>query len=347
MPVLNVEALLAAVSPESPAGADLAYDPAYLELFNKAKGTPETQVGDVVTPAQDPNWGEVCDGCTSILKRSKDLRVAVLAIPAALKVDGITGAAASLGLLSGLLQQYWDTLYPRLDPTDNNDPLERMNIVGSLAAPPEMSGDPLRIQRRLKEAPLGGTRQLGRFGLRDIALASGEGPPPAPGEARADMKVIDASFEATPIEELQGSEAAAAQALAHATAIDAFLKQKVGPAAPDLMSFLKCLKEVRACLQNHLARRGVGQGAGEAGSDGGGASGPSISGEVRTTNDVLLALDRICQYYDRNEPSSPIPMLLKRARRLVSKSFVDIINDLSPSAMDQIKIISGSEPPAT
>ena len=88
MPALNVEALLAPVSAEAPAGADLAYDPAYLELFNKSKGTPEMQEGDKFTPAKDPNWSEICEGCSAILKRSKDLRVVVLALPAAVKVKG-------------------------------------------------------------------------------------------------------------------------------------------------------------------------------------------------------------------------------------------------------------------
>jgi type VI secretion system protein ImpA len=62
---------------------------------------------------------------------------------------------------------------------------------------------------------------------------------------------------------------------------------------------------------------------------------------VRSTDDVLLAIDRICQYYERSEPSSPVPLLLRRARRLVCKSFLDIIDDLAPDSIGHIRTITG------
>jgi type VI secretion system protein ImpA len=45
----------------------------------------------------------------------------------------------------------------------------------------------------------------------------------------------------------------------------------------------------------------------------------------------------------KNEPSSPVPLLLKRAKRLVGLSFVDIIRNLSPDAMAQVQMVSGEE----
>ena len=54
-----------------------------------------------------------------------------------------------------------------------------------------------------------------------------------------------------------------------------------------------------------------------------------------------MAIDKICRYYETHEPSSPVPLILRRAQRLVSKSFVEVIQDLSPEAMRQIEIIAG------
>jgi type VI secretion system protein ImpA len=54
-------------------------------------------------------------------------------------------------------------------------------------------------------------------------------------------------------------------------------------------------------------------------------------------------LDRICDYYSRNEPSSPVPLLLRRARSLVTKDFMGIMQDLAPAAIAQIEAIRGSE----
>jgi type VI secretion system protein ImpA len=54
-------------------------------------------------------------------------------------------------------------------------------------------------------------------------------------------------------------------------------------------------------------------------------------------------LDKICDYYERYEPSSPLPMLLKRAKRLATKSFLDILEDLTPDGVSQARIIGGVE----
>ena len=78
----------------------------------------------------------------------------------------------------------------------------------------------------------------------------------------------------------------------------------------------------------------------------GGASGQALSGRVTSNQDVLKALDMIISHYEQNEPSSPVPLLIKRAKRLVGKSFVDIIRDLSPDAMSQVKMVSGEEEPS-
>lgn len=67
------------------------------------------------------------------------------------------------------------------------------------------------------------------------------------------------------------------------------------------------------------------------------------SGEIRNRSDVLATLDRICDYYARAEPSSPVPMLLQRARRLVNKDFMAIIRDLTPSAVSEAEVIGGLE----
>ena len=61
-----------------------------------------------------------------------------------------------------------------------------------------------------------------------------------------------------------------------------------------------------------------------------------------SADDVRQMLDRLCEYYQRNEPSSPVPLLLRRARRLVGLGFADLMRDLSPDAIPQIEKISGT-----
>ena len=69
----------------------------------------------------------------------------------------------------------------------------------------------------------------------------------------------------------------------------------------------------------------------------------SLSGTINSQQDVLRAFDKICDYYERQEPSSPVPILIKRARRLVGKSFVDIIRDMTPDSMSNVDLIAGTQ----
>jgi type VI secretion system protein ImpA len=64
-------------------------------------------------------------------------------------------------------------------------------------------------------------------------------------------------------------------------------------------------------------------------------------GEVRTRDDVLCAIDAICAYYAKAEPSSPVPLLLQRSRRLVTMSFTDILKEMLPEAIPNLQKISG------
>jgi type VI secretion system protein ImpA len=87
----------------------------------------------------------------------------------------------------------------------------------------------------------------------------------------------------------------------------------------------------------------VAEAIGRDGSRGGtGSNGrPSVPGEIRSPEDVVAAIDRICDYYARLEPSSPVPLLLRRAQRLVGKGFLDIVRDLSPEVVRQIEALGG------
>jgi type VI secretion system protein ImpA len=66
-------------------------------------------------------------------------------------------------------------------------------------------------------------------------------------------------------------------------------------------------------------------------------------GEITSREDVIRILDRVCEYMERTEPSSPAPLLIRRAQRLVSRSFVEIIQDLAPESLNEIRKLAGAE----
>jgi len=47
----------------------------------------------------------------------------------------------------------------------------------------------------------------------------------------------------------------------------------------------------------------------------------SVSGTINNNQDVLKALALICDYYKKNEPSSPVPLFLERGFPLSGQKF--------------------------
>ena len=132
-----------------------------------ARGKQETQF----SAAEPPDWKQLRSRCLELFGRSKDLRIAMTLAVASMELDGLPGFRESLSLVKGLLETYWPTFYPQLDPADDNDPLQRMNIVASLATPIGTFGDPFRILERLRAMPLCNSVQMGRYSLADILRA--------------------------------------------------------------------------------------------------------------------------------------------------------------------------------
>ena len=70
----------------------------------------------------------------------------------------------------------------------------------------------------------------------------------------------------------------------------------------------------------------------------------SLSGELQSREDVMRILDKLCEYYARVEPSSPVPLLLLRAKKLVPMNFMEIVKDLIPDAVATAEMYRGRAP---
>ena len=161
------------------------------------------------------------------------------------------------------------------------------------------------------------------------------------------------------VEKAKAVAAAAAEAADLVGKIDSMLEGYVGAGnAVDFRTFAEMARTIHTRVNEYLAAGGVAGIApapAEAGAAAGGApvaagaagQGPAISGSIQSPDDVIRTLDKICDYYEQFEPSSPVPLLLIRARKLVRKSFMEIIQDLSPDAVHQIEVISGPAKPPT
>jgi type VI secretion system protein ImpA len=344
MASIDVEKLLQEVSADSPAGADMEYEPEFQELERSTQYRAEQVIGDAVVEAYEPNWRDVQRAATELFSKTKDLRIAMYLTQAGLHIDGFIGFKDGLALIKGLVERYWDTVHPQLDPDDNNDPTFRVNTVAALS-------DPETVLRSVRTAPVVAARGIGQFSIRDIDLAKGIIPPTGSDETVPESGVIDAAFMQAEIPDMQATLDAVKQARDNLSAIEKIFTEKVSAAqSPNLSELNKILHHIANELGEQLGRRGVAEGEAEGmaeGESGEAAAGSKpaapISGAIQSREDVIRLLDKICDFYKQHEPSHPLPILLQRAKRLVRKDFMEILKDIAPDALKQAELIKGKD----
>lgn len=348
--VISIDDLLQDVSPDAPCGLDLEYDPEFVAMEQAARGREEQQFGDSVLEAEGPDWRAVKKQALALFTRTHDLRVAVYLARALTVTDGLVGHRDGLCLVRELIARRWDQMHPLLDP-DDDDPLMRTNTLLNLCGPDTLLGE-------LREVELVQARGLGRFTFRDYQVADGKLPPAEHGEAPS-LGDIEAAFLACEPEDLQAKTAAVMEAIAATQAIDEDVTTRVGVGnAVSLTPLVDQLRELNSILSEALARRGEDTAGGGAAGAAAGADAASAaagapaagnspasasSGEINSREDVIRILDRACQYYERHEPASPVPLLLRRAKGLVHKDFLEIMRDLAPGGVQDVEKIKGPD----
>jgi type VI secretion system protein ImpA len=134
---------------------------------------------------------------------------------------------------------------------------------------------------------------------------------------------------------------AAAAAAAAAAAIDA---------APKFEPLLIPLRQIGAELRARVAARQPGSqaeaaaGTAPAPSAAGTTSSGISVGAINSRQDAIRALDAVAEFFRRSEPSSPVPLFVERAKRLVSKSFLEVLADIAPDGVSQARSAGGLPP---
>ena len=64
---------------------------------------------------------------------------------------------------------------------------------------------------------------------------------------------------------------------------------------------------------------------------------------ISTREDALYMLELVSNYFRTAEPSSPLPMLIDRARRLSAMDFMQILRNLAPDGLNQAQNIAGPQ----
>jgi type VI secretion system protein ImpA len=335
---------MAPISAGSPCGSDLEYDPEFVVLSASVAAKAAAQYGDFVGTPEPVNWSDVDRDCRRLMVRSKDLRLAVLFIRCRTRLAAAAGFAEGLGLLAGWLSAFPDLVHPQLGvDEDRAAALEiRMNALQSLTDTDGLISD-------LREIAL--TRSTAtRLQLRDVERAFAH---PRSSDALTPDSVT------RQLEELRMQRPSVLSgfddALESLTAIEAWCREHLSVYAPDLTALKRLLRHVAvqpgsrpapdASIEGddllEVSQESASLAGSPAVSDESEASTlsepvpPRATGKPSGRHAALELIREARAWFEQHEPSSPIPVLLRRAEQFVGKRYVDVVNAIPAELLAQ------------
>jgi type VI secretion system protein ImpA len=319
---IDTEALLRPLSDAEPCGTNL-------EDTQQMAAIDAFRIFGQSTPLKpETDWRAIREASLEALATSKDFRLLAHLAGAGVRLDGLQSLIDALTVASRWLSEHFDTVYPRVD----EDAVLRKNALNYFA-------DRMAIIDAVRRVPLVRNQQLGSFNLRHLEIVAGqltaaEEDGPAPTEAQ-----INGAFTGAPQEELKLLAASLETGIAAIKSITAIMVEKQGvQAAPDTGPLSETLARMQQAVVPHI-RVPVEEGA--AGSEGGAAGEISIPGQIRSREDAIRSLDAISDFFRRVEPSSPVPLFVDRAKRLIARDFLELLAELAPDSLSAVKHVGG------
>ncbi|CAN5422238.1 type VI secretion system protein TssA [soil metagenome] len=319
-----------------PCGKDPEYDNDFLALTQAVAGKAESQFG----PAEPPEWLRAKDTAEKIFDRCRDLRVAISWTRSALAVEGIGALPQGLRLVHGLLTGMWEGLHPLLD---DGDAYARVNALALLVRAPDGLLGELRVAKLID------SRTIGELTVRNVEIMLGTLPARAGEAAKSRDQVVQmlaAADAQSPAlrEQLDAT-------LVQLKALGVFLNDKLGSEqAPDLRPLIVMIGSVVTLMPAVAApEEAVMQTEVETPATPGAPAKPAapqsaLSGSVLTRADAIRAIDMVCDYLDRAEPTSPAQLLLRRSRRLINQNFLQLLKEFAPASLDEVARVMGIDP---
>src|SRR5947209_13733325 len=338
-PLLDFEALLTPIPGDNPAGAALRYAGDYDEL--KAL-LPKPDRDAFEASGQEGQWSKLVQLATQKLRdKSKDLSIVAWLTEGLVHQHGFPGLRDGLTLARRLCEEFWESVYPLPDENDwevRAAPLQSLlkrNAAFWVAEIP-LTKAPLRSPETEELIPV--TYNL----WHAIVVAQLEDKKPLQGameQAGAD----------SPTDFLLGLYDDMKQAEDALQSLKLTMAEKLGPAAPGVVSVAEALSKCKSRVATVLTKRGVnvdqpagenGEGASEEGGEAAAGSNGSSSGPIRSREAALDRLREVADFFRRTEPHSPVPYLIQRAINWSRMSFQELLIELVKDENSRLDISS-------
>lgn len=320
-----------------PCGDDLEYSAEFIELERLISGGGVVEYGEHVYTSESVDWARLEILCRSLYGKTLDLRVVVILARCLLERYGLSGFVACLRLIKLMLCQRWEDVHPQLVAEDQFDPLIRINTLAELAVHET-------IMVALKRQVLATTEDGQAFCLADLGIIySAEAS--AQSERRKLLnKLISPNCSVELVRSLGQINAIYRELSEIALCLEA--KTAIHGISPlQIMSSNLCnwarVVEGHVRIVTPQLPISAPQELSRAAQSKLGISN-CWDNSCESREDVVRALDAICAYYQQQEPSSPVPFLLARVRRLANMSFINIIAELAPDALSDLRRLGES-----
>lgn len=372
-PVIDLEALLAPISDDAPAGADPRADSSPTSLYYRVKdarnaGRAAERASLDVTAPMAEEWDTVADVAEELLaSRAKDLEVAAWLTEALVRRDGFPGLRDGLKVLEGIARDYWGGSFPELD---EDGPEGKLTAVAGLSG----AGATGTLIQPVRLTPLT-QGALASYSLwhYDQAVELDKLTDPARRQGRIDdgatsMAAFAQSVAETPAPHFREVLEAVEECLAALAAMSSAFDAVAGMDSPSISALRDLLEQVKGALR-HFAADKLASAAALAENEAAAAAATEVpAGEATAAGgtatvvvrriegyasreDALAELTRIATYFRKSEPHSPISYTIEDAVRRARMSLPDLLMELAedPLQIKRILLAAGirSEEPAS
>ncbi|HSC31907.1 MAG TPA: type VI secretion system protein TssA [Gemmatimonadaceae bacterium] len=320
--------LLNPIAGDNPAGVDLRYDPIYDKIKEARREDDDAPQGEWQHARKLADWPLVIKlAGEALATRTKDLQLAAWLGEAMLRREGFGSFRATLDMTRGLIDRFWDHVYPVVEDGD----------AEMRAAPLEWLG--LKLEVPVKSVPLNRAghsyfqyaeaRSIGTEQDADADAAKRARREEAIAARKPTIEEFEKAFAETPKVWVKQLASDVDATLASLQSLDDLSREKFGDAAPSFLKLRDVLQEEQRVVGQLLAKKleqdpdpvqaapvaAAADGAAGAALGGAADGGRLLSAEPADRNDAASRVISAARFLRRTEPLSPAAYLMLRALR--------------------------------
>ena len=359
--VIDIDALLAPISVEQPAGTDPRSDTSSTSLYYATKdarnAARSAERASVETGGPAPEeWDVVLDTAVKVLiGHAKDLEIASWLIEALVRKEGLAGLRDGLKVMTGIATNFWEQCFPEIDED---------GVEGKVAAVAGLNGSGAigTLIQPIRLTPLTHGSQAG-YSLWSYEQATDleKVTDPNRRQERIDdgavtMEQFLRSVAETSAAELSATVRVVDECQVALREMSAAFDTVAGVDSPPVSALRELLDQISSAVRHFAADKlaaaaysdpaAAEQPAEASAATGGGEAATPAARRIdgySSREEALVELVRIASYFRKTEPHSPISYTLEDAVRRARMTLPELLHELAedPTHIQRILMAAG------